>query len=146
MQRNAEVGLFTKPSNLNFYLKVKIAAGGFTVDLVGALAEFERNPLRECTQARLLAARARGRKGGRPKTLRADQRLLAVPVYDEKKYTVDQICQMMGISKASLYKYIQGAREVESKPRVHFRMQNDSAIWGTMGDIREDNSSSMHGG
>ena len=37
-------------------------------------------------------------------------------LYDEKKYTADKICQMMGISKPTLYKYIQAAREVKSKP------------------------------
>ena len=39
-----------------------------------------------------------------------------IAFYDEKKYTVDKICQMMGISKPTLYKYIQAAREVKSKP------------------------------
>ena len=103
-------------SNLSFSVKVNIAAGGFTVDLVGGLAGFERNLIRERTQAGLLAARARGRKGGRPKSLDADKRSLAVVAYDEKKYTVDKICQIMGISTPTLYKYIQAAREVKSKP------------------------------
>ncbi len=54
-----------------------------------------------------MAARDRGRKGGRPKSLDPDKRLLAVLLYDEKKYTVNQIYQMMEISKPTLYKYIE---------------------------------------
>jgi hypothetical protein len=39
-----------------------------------------------------------------------------IAFYDEKKYMVDQICQMMGIPTPTLYKYIQTARELKSKP------------------------------
>ncbi|WP_226648296.1 helix-turn-helix domain-containing protein [Microbulbifer variabilis] len=62
------------------------------------------------TQAGLQAARARGRKGGRPKSLNKDKQALAVKLYDEKKHTVDQICEMMGISKPTLYKYIEATK------------------------------------
>ncbi len=75
-----------------------------------------RSNLRERTQAGLMAARDRGRKGGRPKSLDPDKRLLVVSLYDEKKYTVNQICQMMEISKPTLYKYIEGKQSVKSKP------------------------------
>ncbi|MCU7860240.1 MAG: helix-turn-helix domain-containing protein, partial [Candidatus Thiodiazotropha sp. (ex Lucinoma kastoroae)] len=62
------------------------------------------------TQAGLQAARARGRKGGRPKALNKDKQALAVKLYDEKKHSVDQVCQIMGISKPTLYKYIEASR------------------------------------
>ncbi|EAB5862266.1 recombinase family protein, partial [Shigella sonnei] len=52
----------------------------------------ERNLTRERTQVGLQAARARGRKGGRPKTLSKDKQALAVQLYNEKKHTVAQIC------------------------------------------------------
>ena len=78
--------------------------------IFGALAEFERNLTRERTQAGLLAARARGRKGGRPKVLNKDKQALAVRLYDEKKHTVEQICELMGISRPTLYKYIDSAK------------------------------------
>ena len=83
------------------------SSGKLIFHIFGALAEFERNLIRERTQAGLQAARARGRKGGRPKALNKDQQALAVKLYDEKKHTLDQICQMMGISKPTLYKYIE---------------------------------------
>jgi DNA invertase Pin-like site-specific DNA recombinase len=52
------------------------------------LAEFERNLIAERTQAGLLAARARGRVGGRPKTLNDDKRKLVVTLYNESKHSV----------------------------------------------------------
>ncbi len=66
--------------------------------------------IRERTQAGLKAARARGRKGGRPKTLEPAQRQLAVKLYDERQYTIGEICRMMGISKPTLYNYIAEVR------------------------------------
>ncbi|EQC2703316.1 helix-turn-helix domain-containing protein, partial [Escherichia coli] len=78
--------------------------------IFGALAEFERNLIRERTQAGLKSARARGKKGGRPKSLSKDKQALAVRLYDERKHTVTQICEIMGISKPTLYKYIAAAR------------------------------------
>jgi len=92
------------------------SAGRLIFHIFGALAEFERNLIRERTQAGLMAARARGRKGGRPKSLDSEKRLLTVSLYDEKKYTVNQICRMMMISKPTLYKYIEEKRRTESKP------------------------------
>lgn len=47
---------------------------------------------------------------GRPKSLSKDKQALAVKLYDEKEHTVDQICEMMGISKPTLYKYIKAAK------------------------------------
>ena len=82
----------------------------FRFHVFGALAEFERNLIRERTQAGLSAARARGRRGGRPKSLDASKRTVAVSLYDEKKHSVKEVCEIMGISKPTLYKYIEAAR------------------------------------
>lgn len=82
------------------------SSGKLIFHIFGALAEFERNLIRERTQAGLKAARARGRSGGRPKSLSEDKRALAVKLYDEKKHTIKQICTMMGISKPTLYAYL----------------------------------------
>ena len=86
------------------------SSGKLIFHVFGALAEFERNLIRERTQAGLAAARARGRRGGRPKSLDAAKRAIAVHLYDEKKYSVKEICEVMGVSKPTLYKYIQAAR------------------------------------
>jgi DNA invertase Pin-like site-specific DNA recombinase len=85
-------------------------SGKLVFHIFGALAEFERNLIRERTQAGINAARSRGRNGGRPKSLDADKRALAVALYDEKKLTAAKICEMMGISRPTLYKYINAAR------------------------------------
>lgn len=86
------------------------SSGMLIFHLFGALAEFERNLTRERTNAGLQAARARGRKGGRPKVLNKDKQALAVQLYNEKKHTVAQICTLMGVSKPTLYKYIETAK------------------------------------
>lgn len=83
-----------------------VSSGKLVFHIFGALAEFERNLIRERTQAGLAAARARGRKGGRPKSLNQDKQALAVKLYEEKKHSIEQICKMMSISKPTLYKYI----------------------------------------
>ncbi len=86
------------------------SSGKLIFHIFAALAEFERNLIRERTQAGLLAARARGRKGGRPKALNQDKQALAVKLYREKKHTIAQICKMMGLSKPTLYKYIEASK------------------------------------
>lgn len=74
--------------------------------IFGALAEFERNLIQERTKAGLEAARARGRKGGRPKALDQKQVELAYRLYDEKAHSINEICKILGISKSTLYAYL----------------------------------------
>ncbi len=76
--------------------------GKLVFHVFGTLAEFERNLIRERTQAGLTAARARGRTGGRPKSLDARQKALAVDLYRQRKHTVAEICRTVGISKPTL--------------------------------------------
>ena len=82
------------------------SGGRLIFQIFGALAEFERNLIRERTQAGLKAARARGRLGGRPKALDAAKIALAYRLYDEKQHTIKEICRILGISKPSLYAYL----------------------------------------
>jgi len=88
--------------------------GRLVFHLFGALAEFERNLIRERTQAGLSAARARGRQGGRPKMLDAGKRQLARRLYGERQHSIAEICRLMGISKSTLYNYL---AEAGSGPR-----------------------------
>lgn len=74
--------------------------------IFGALAEFERNLIQEQTRAGLEAARARGRKGGRPKVLGSKKIDLLYHLYDTKKHTIQEICQILGVSKPTLYSYL----------------------------------------
>ena len=83
--------------------------GKLVFHVFGALAEFERNLIRERTHAGLAAARARGRTGGRPKSLDARQKALAVDLYRQRNHTVAEICRTVGISKPTLYAYVREA-------------------------------------
>ncbi len=82
------------------------SGGRLIFHIFGALAEFERNLIRERTIAGLRAARARGRYGGRPRALDAKKTELAYRLYDEKKHPIKDICAMLGISKPTLYAYL----------------------------------------
>ena len=68
--------------------------------------QFERNLIGEKTRAGLDAARARGRKGGRPEALDAEKRKLLIDLYEQKKTPVNTLCELMGISKPTLYTYV----------------------------------------
>ena len=79
------------------------SGGKLIFHIFGALAEFERNLIRERTNAGLIAARARGRRGGRPKALTPKQRSIALDLY-EKRHPIVDICRTLKISKATLYR------------------------------------------
>jgi DNA invertase Pin-like site-specific DNA recombinase len=84
------------------------SGGKLIFHIFGALAEFERDIIRERTQAGLNAARARGRKGGRPKALSPKKVQIARALYKDKTNTIDEICRALNISRATLYRYIKG--------------------------------------
>ncbi len=88
------------------------SGGKLVFHIFGALAEFERNPIKERTRAGLQAARARGRSGGRPKRLNPQQRSLAVDLFRQEKHSIGEICSTLGITKPTLYAYV---REAASK-------------------------------
>ena len=76
--------------------------GKLTFHLFAALAEFERDIIRARTNAGLEAARARGRKGGRPKGLSQkakDKARLAESLYNEKERSIAEICDYLSISR-----------------------------------------------
>src|SRR5512132_3695337 len=82
------------------------SGGKLIFHIFGALAEFERDIIKERTQAGLTAARARGRKGGRPKALTLKQAQQAQTLYNAKNQTIDDICWTLKISRATLYRYL----------------------------------------
>jgi DNA invertase Pin-like site-specific DNA recombinase len=88
------------------------SGGKLIFHIFGALAEFERNLIRERTQAGLVAARERGRIGGRPKALTPEQRRIAQALYDDPTNSIAEICRTLKISKVTLYRYVKtGKRE-----------------------------------
>lgn len=74
--------------------------------IFGALAEFEQDIIKERTKAGLLAARKRGRFGGRPKALNDKKASIAQALYNDKSNAIDEICKTLSISRATLYRYI----------------------------------------
>jgi DNA invertase Pin-like site-specific DNA recombinase len=88
------------------------SGGKLIFHIFGALAEFERNLIRGRTNAGLMAARQRGRIGGRPKALTPRQRSIAQSLYNDPSNPIAEICRTLKISKVTLYRYIKsGERE-----------------------------------
>jgi DNA invertase Pin-like site-specific DNA recombinase len=81
-------------------------AGKLTYHIFAALAEFERDLIRVRTQAGLEAARARGKIGGRPQKLNSKQIDLARKLYREKQHSIMEICELIGVSKPTVYRYL----------------------------------------
>jgi DNA invertase Pin-like site-specific DNA recombinase len=99
---NRKIGFKSIQENID----TTTSGGKLVFHIFGALAEFERDIIRERTQAGLQAARARGRKGGRPKSLTGKKTAIAQALYNDKNNTVDEICKTLNISRATLYRYI----------------------------------------
>ena len=86
-------------------------SGKLIFHVFGALAEFERDLIRERTQAGLHAARARGRKGGRPRSLDARKLAQARSLHKDSANTVAEICATLGISRATFYRHLASPTE-----------------------------------
>ena len=84
--------------------------GKLVFQIFGALAEFERNLIRERTKAGLEAARARGKLGGRKAKLTPTQTDALKMMYESKKYSISEICSSFEISKPTLYRYLEKVR------------------------------------
>lgn len=78
--------------------------GRLVFHVFAALAEFERDLIKERTHAGLAAARARGRMGGRPSRLSADQVRTARRLYEQREMTVAQIGDVLGVSRTTVYR------------------------------------------
>jgi DNA invertase Pin-like site-specific DNA recombinase len=78
--------------------------GKLVFHIFAALAEFERDRIIERTQAGLAAARARGRHGGRRKSLTPRQVLTLYRMYDSREHTVAEVAETLGTSRATVYR------------------------------------------
>jgi DNA invertase Pin-like site-specific DNA recombinase len=81
------------------------SAGRLQFHIFGALAEFEKEIIRERTRAGLAAARARGRLSGRPSLVTAEK-LAAAQTMRAQKHTMAEISTALGISRATLYRHL----------------------------------------
>ncbi len=103
--------------SLQEQLDTTTSGGKLIFHLFAALAEFERDLIRERTKAGLAAARARGRKGGRPKGVDEKKRKAALALKRDPQNTIREICEIVGISRNTYYKYTR--TENSSPPPEH---------------------------
>lgn len=97
-----------KFKSLNEDLDTTTPGGKLVFHIFGALAEFERNLIRERTQAGLSAARARGRTGGRKRVLSKKQQQALKTLYNVKEHTIQELMAQYKVSRATLYKVVNG--------------------------------------
>ena len=91
------------------------AAGKLVFHVFAALAEFERNLIRERTNAGLAAARARGRAGGRkPKLDEKDVKEIRA-LWRDKSIPVADIARRYGVSRTTLYKHLDGPASMQAR-------------------------------
>lgn len=96
-------------SSLKEKIDTTSSGGRLIFHIFAALAEFERNLIRERTFAGLTAAKTRGRTGGRPRSLDKKEQKLLVSLYEGGELSIGEICGILRISKATLYNYLERA-------------------------------------
>ena len=100
------------------WLDTTTPQGRLLFTIFSGVSQFERELIRERTMEGLASARARGRMGGRPGK---DKKIVeqALTLYDSKAYSVDEISKTTGISRATLYKYVNLRKENQNSNLNH---------------------------
>jgi DNA invertase Pin-like site-specific DNA recombinase len=93
------------------------ASGKLVFGIFAALAEFERELIVERTKAGLLAARARGRRGGRPYKMTAAKLRLAQAAMADPETGVGELCRELGVTRQTLYRHVGPAGELREDGR-----------------------------
>jgi DNA invertase Pin-like site-specific DNA recombinase len=100
-------------NSLQENLDTTTSGGRLVFYIFGALAEFECELIRERTHAGLTSARARGRLGGRPKTLDERKVALAKSMLQDPQVTVGEVAEALGVGRTTLYRYLDMKRSEE---------------------------------
>jgi DNA invertase Pin-like site-specific DNA recombinase len=101
------------------------AGGKLIFHIFASLAEFERDLICERTNAGLAAARVRGRQGGRPKGVDQKKQKAALALKKNAAYSIREICEIVGISRNTYYKYTQADDPaLEQKRNVRLPKEN----------------------
>jgi len=99
-----ERGIYFK--SIQESIDTSTSGGKLIFHVFGALAEFERDIIRERTMAGLKAARARGRKGGRPRIMDKNKIAMAKTLMADNTNSVKEVCKILGVSRTTLYRYL----------------------------------------
>lgn len=108
-----------KKNNINFVclqerIDTTTPTGTFVFYVLCAIAQMERDIISERTKAGLAAARARGRKGGRPRVPEKDIQK-AIKMYESNSFAVSEIQKITGISRTTLYTYLRKYDKIKYK-------------------------------
>ena len=98
---NRDIGF----KSLQESLDTTTSGGRLIFHIFASLSEFERDLIRERTNAGLSAARARGRTGGRPKGVDQKKQKAALALKKDPTHSISEICEIVGISRNTYYKY-----------------------------------------
>ncbi len=91
-------------ASLTEHIDTTSATGELIFHIFGSMAKFERRLIIERTKAGLVAARARGKVGGRPGI--TEEKIVAIRSLAKTNQSPQQTCKVLGISKSTFYKYI----------------------------------------
>lgn len=97
--------------SLNEGIDTTTAAGRLTFHVFAAVAEFEADWIRARTVAGLDAARARGRRGGRPSVMTVEKRAAVDELLRRPEATVTSVARALGVSRGSVYRYLEQRHE-----------------------------------
>jgi DNA invertase Pin-like site-specific DNA recombinase len=92
--------------SLQEHIDTTTSGGKLIFHIFASLAEFERDIIKERTKAGLSAARARGRLGGRPRSMDQKKIDMAKDLLKDRNRPIKEICEVLGISKGTLYRYL----------------------------------------
>lgn len=117
-----EVGFKSLQENID----TTTSSGKLIFHIFASLAEFERDIIRERTQAGLSSARARGKKGGRPKGIDEKKRKAALALKKDTGRSVKEICEILGMSRNTYYKYTKSEDKLAKESQT-IKPSEDSA-------------------
>ena len=100
--KEAEIGFLSLQESID----TNSSGGKLIFHIFASIAEFERDLIKERTQAGLKAARARGRQGGRPKIMDEKKISLALTMMKDTSIPIKEVCDTLKVSKSTLYKHL----------------------------------------